>query len=252
MGRCYAASCSKIYIKQFKLCKHGSYVRYWNVFRYTLHDAYGSTAVDMTGVALIATFVSPTSTVTTYTCPSPSTAHTAASGGDCSIVLPTSLFQASQQSRQFQTWLQLRAANGTTVHESSRTAITLTSKPDSQEPVARSGFMYAPYRHVYPGEEIRLAVFAHSGGQRAGGFQIRVPFDSSVLSYTGYELPSTWRVCFCPGCLFFSVAVIVTCITSSVGLHHLCTFIYVRMFVLARLDASTMSFCSIRTSRTEY
>lgn len=60
--------------------------------------------------------------------------------------------------------------------------------------MARSGFMYAPYRYVYPGEEISLAVFAHSDGQRAGGFQIRVPFNSSVLSYSGFVLPSAWRV----------------------------------------------------------
>lgn len=161
---------------------------------------YGSTAVDLRGVALIATFVSPSATLTTFACASTFTAHNSTTGGDCSVVLPRTLFQSQQQTQQFQAWLQLRAANGTALHQSSRTAITLHSKPTSEDPIARSGFMYAPYRHVYPGEEIKLAVFAHSGGQRAGGFQIRVPFDSTVLSYSGYELPDTWMVFCCHLC----------------------------------------------------
>jgi hypothetical protein len=168
--------------------------------RYTLHDIYGSTAVNVTGVTLVATFVSPTATISTYSCPDPATSLNSSIGGDCSVLLPSSLFSpartSSNHAQQFQAWLQLRSRNGTDLHQSKRTVITLHSKPAAAPPAERSGFMRAPYRHVYPGEQIRLAVFAHSGGQRAGGFQIRVAFDSALLSYSGYELPPAWRVCF--------------------------------------------------------
>jgi hypothetical protein len=161
-----------------------------------VHDAYDSTAANLEGYALQAVLRSATDTLK-FRCDDPARVHAVATGGDCALVLPQSVFLRGTQGTA-QAWLQLRATNGTLVAQSLRTAVTLHGRPTYPAPLPLSGFLFAPYRAVFPGELVRIAVFAHSAGQRAGGFQIRVSYDRAVLAYSGYELPPAWRVrCHC-------------------------------------------------------
>ena len=171
--------------------------------RYMLYDAFSSTAVDVSAVTLRITLRGAQQTVH-LPCVTPSTAYSADTGGDCDAVIPSSL-TAPGQVAILQASLEVVAANGTVIAESARSAVDLAGVPAQSAPLARSGFMFAPYREVYPGEAVRMAVFADSDGQRAGGFQVQVQFDGAVLQYSGYELNSAWKVRRCVHTLALSL-----------------------------------------------
>jgi hypothetical protein len=157
-----------------------------------LYDVYNSTSVDVSGINVKATVRGSQGTAVSLCLSS----YSADVGGDCTVTLPRSLFTDGEVT-SMQAWLQLLTTNGTVLAETVRSALTLRGKPLQNDPASRSGFLYAPYRIVYPGEIIHFSVFAHSGGQRAGGFQIKVELDGALLEYSGYELPSAWKVRAC-------------------------------------------------------
>lgn len=156
-----------------------------------LYDAFASTAVDVTGVSVRVALRGTQETVR-LACTSLAT-YTPDNGGDCLVVIPTYLTSPAQVA-SLQASVEAVAVDGTIIAESARAAVELAGVAAQSVPLARSGFMYAPYRTVYPGEAVRMAVFAHSAGQRAGGFQVKVQFDNAVLQYSGYELHSAWKV----------------------------------------------------------
>lgn len=159
--------------------------------RYMLYDAFASTAVDTIGVSVRVALRGTRETVR-LACTSLAT-YSPDGGGDCLVAIPASLTSPGEVA-SLQASVEAVAADGTIIAESARAAVDLAGVPAQTAPLARSGFMYAPYRTVYPGETVRMAVFAHSAGQRAGGFQVKVQFDDAVLQYSGYELHSAWKV----------------------------------------------------------
>ena len=156
-----------------------------------LYDAHYSTAVDVAGLSARVTLRSAQLTVR-LPCANPGAGYSADSGGDCDVFAPASL-TAPGQVAAVQASIEV-IADGAVVAESARAPVDVAGVPPHAEALPRSGFMYAPYRPVYPGEAVRMAVFAHSAGQRAGGFQIKVQFDAAVLQYSGYELHHAWKV----------------------------------------------------------
>lgn len=156
-----------------------------------LYDAFASTAVETVGVSVRVALRGTQQTIR-LACTSLVT-YTPDGGGDCLVAIPTSLTSPGVVA-SLQASVEAVAADGTIIAESTRAPVDLAGLPAQSAPLARSGFMYAPYRTVYPGETVRMAVFAHSAGQRAGGFQVKVQFDNTVLQYSGYELHSAWKV----------------------------------------------------------
>eukprot|EP00892_Ulva_mutabilis_P000130 jgi/Ulvmu1/10117/UM006_0068.1 len=161
-------------------------------FRYMLFDAHSSTAVDVRGLSVRVMLRSAQQTAS-FACAGPAASYSADTGGDCDVIVPRSLASAGLVAI-VQASVEVVAADGTKLAESTRAPVSVAGVPAQTAPLDRSGFMYAPYRPVHPGEAVRMAVFAHSAGQRAGGFQIKVQFDETVLQYAGYELHSAWKI----------------------------------------------------------
>jgi hypothetical protein len=159
--------------------------------RYMLYDAFDSTAVDTSNVA-VEVVIRLDRQETRLSC---GVLYDSFKGGTCIVDLPIGLFSTGVTDMKMS--LQILDHGGIVQARSQETSVSLHGIPVHDVPMRRSGFAYGPYRGVHEGESFSVAVFGHAAGQLARGFLLQVEFNASIVEYTGYSLASSWRVRSC-------------------------------------------------------